>query len=171
MIRLLGAGLVVLAAAGVGLGCAQAVRRQCAQLEGLLWALDLMQSEMVSRLTPLGELFMKLAACRQQEVAAFFRAAGQALLTPPGCTIPVSFQRGFSGAPELRPGQEAVQALYDLAMQLGRFELEAQLAAIEAAKRRITDGYLQLSAQRRERCRSYGTLGLCAGLALAVILL
>lgn len=171
MIRLIGAGLVVLASGSVGFGCARAVSVQCAQLEGLLWALDTMQSEISCRLTPLGEVFEKLSMCRQRDVAAFFRAAGQALLKPPGCTLPVSFQRGFSTAPELRPGQESVQALYDLAMQLGRFELEAQLAAIEAARRRLTDALLRLSGQKRERCRSYGTLGLCAGLALAVILL
>lgn len=53
MLRLLGAALVTLSASLVGFGFARGVRRQCAQLEGLLWALDFMQSELSSRLTPL----------------------------------------------------------------------------------------------------------------------
>ena len=46
MIRMIGAALVVLSSGAVGFGFARAVKLQCAQLEGLLWALDTMQSEM-----------------------------------------------------------------------------------------------------------------------------
>ena len=167
MLRLLGAALVTLSASLVGFGFARGVRRQCAQLEGLLWALDFMQSELSSRLTPLPQLFSALSACRQKDVALFFEAAGRALSVPPGCTVPVSFKRGFQAS----PGQEAVQTLYGLSMGLGRFDLESQLAAIERAKGSITSVLLQLQAQKRARCRSYETIGICAGLALAVILL
>ena len=64
-----------------------------------------------------------------------------------------------------------MQTLYGLSMGLGRFDLESQLAAIERAKGSITSVLLQLQAQKRARCRSYETIGICAGLALAVILL
>ena len=111
MLRLLGAALVTLSASLVGFGFARGVRRQCAQLEGLLWALDFMQSELSSRLTPLPQLFSALSACRQRDVALFFEAAGRALSVPPGCTVPVSFKRGFQASSGLSPGQGAVQAL------------------------------------------------------------
>ena len=167
MLRLIGAALVTLSASLVGFGFARGVRRQCAQLEGLLWALDFMQSELSSRLTPLTQLFSMLSACRQRDVALFFEAAGRALSVPPGCTVPVSFKRGFQASSNFAPGQ----ALYGLSMGLGRFDLESQLAAIERAKGSITSVLLQLQAQKRARCRSYETIGICAGLALAVILL
>ena len=170
MLRLIGAALVTLSASLVGFGFARGVRRQCAQLEGLLWALDFMQAELSARLTPL-QLFSALSACRQKDVALFFEAAGRALSVPSGCTVPVSFKRGFQASPGLSPGQEAVQTLYGLSTALGRFDLESQLAAIERAKGSITSVLLQLQAQKRARCRSYETIGICAGLALAVILL
>ena len=112
-----------------------------------------------------------LSACRQRDVALFFEAAGRALSVPPGCTVPVSFKRGFQASSNFAPGQDAAQALYGLSMGLGRFDLESQLAAIERAKGSITSVLLQLQAQKRARCRSYETIGICAGLALAVILL
>ena len=171
MIRMIGAGLVVLAAALAGFGCAASVRAQCAQLEGLCWALAYMKSEISSRLTPLPLLFSSLAQCRQKDIAAFFGEAGRALSVPPGCTVPVSFKRGFAAAPALRLGGTCVQALYGLAMGLGRFELESQLAAIEACRRTVEQELLIVQAQKRARCRSYETIGVCAGLALAVILL
>ena len=171
MIRLLGAGLVTLAASMAGFGCASAVRTQCAQLAALIAAMDYMKSEMSARLTPLPVLFSTLGASRQKDAARFFEAAGRALATPPGCTIPVSFRRGFQSAPGLRPGQDAVQALYTLSMGLGQFELEAQLRAVETCRERLAAALLSLQAQKRARCRSYETIGICAGLALAVILL
>lgn len=73
MIRMIGAALVVLSSGAVGFGFARAVKLQCTQLEGLLWALDTMQSEMSARLTPLAQLFSGLSACRQKDVAAFLR--------------------------------------------------------------------------------------------------
>ena len=171
MIRLFGASLVVLAASAAGFGFAKNVRLQCAQLDALSWALETMASEMSARLTPLPEIFLLLGSGAQKDVSLFFKTAAMALTTPPGCTVPVAFKRGFAAAMNFRPGEQAVQALYALSAGLGRFTLERQLAAIEQAKTAVTMELLSLQAQKQARCRSYGTIGVCAGLALAVILL
>lgn len=171
MIRLFGAGLVALAAGAVGFGFARRVKTQCAQLDALVWALETMAGEMSARLTPLPEIFLMLGSGGQKEVSLFFKTAAMALMEPPGCTVPVSFKRGFAAAANFRPGEQAAQALYALSTGLGRFELERQLAAIEQAKGAVTRELLSLQAQKQARCRSYGTIGVCAGLALAVILL
>ena len=171
MIRLFGASLVVLAASAAGFGFAKNVRLQCAQLDALSWALETMAGEMSARLTPLPEIFLLLGSGAQKDVSLFFKTAAMALTTPPGCTVPVAFKRGFAAAMNFRPGEQAVQALYALSAGLGRFTLERQLAAIEQAKTAVTMELLSLQAQKQARCRSYGTIGVCAGLALAVILL
>lgn len=171
MIRLLGVGFVALAAGAVGFGFARNVKLQCTQLDALVWALETMQGEMSARLTPLPELFLLLGSSGQKDVSLFFRTAGMALTTPPGCTVPVAFKRGFAASANFRPGEQAVQALYALASGLGRLELERQLAAIEQAKGAVTRELLSVQAQKQARVRSYGTIGVCAGLALAVILL
>ena len=108
---------------------------------------------------------------RQKDVAAFFAEAGRALSAQPYCTVPVCFKRGFQQAKGFRPGDESVQALYGLSLNLGRFDLESQLAAIERTKASVTAALLALQGQKRARCRSYETIGICAGLALAVMLL
>ena len=171
MIRMVGAGLVVLSAGAVGFGYARGVRLQYTQLEGLVWCMDYMKSEISTRLTPLPVLFSMLGGCQQKDVGAFFEEAGRALSQPPGCTIPVAFKRALQKYSAFAPGEDAVQALYGLAMGLGRFELESQLAAIEACLRTLDTLRLSLQAQKKTRCKSYETIGICAGLALAVILL
>ena len=126
---------------------------------------------MSAQLTPLAQLFSGLSACRQKDVAAFFAEAGRALSAQPYCTVPVCFKRGFQQVRGFRPGDESVQALYGLSLNLGRFDLESQLAAIERTKASVTAALLALQGQKRARCRSYETIGICAGLALAVMLL
>ena len=65
MIRLIGAALVVLSSGAVGFGFARAVKLQCAQLEGLLWALDTMQSDMLGGVTSLAFVLWGDCALRQ----------------------------------------------------------------------------------------------------------
>ena len=93
MLRLLGAALVTLSASLVGFGFARGVRRQCAQLEGLLWALDFMQAELSARLTPLTQLFSMLSACRQRDVALFFEAPRGSLRGRRPCRRSMDSQR------------------------------------------------------------------------------
>lgn len=114
----------------------------------------------------LGAFRLPAEGCR-----GFFAEAGRALSAQPYCTVPVCFKRGFQQAKGFRPGDESVQALYGLSLNLGRFDLESQLAAIERTKASVTAALLALQGQKRARCRSYETIGICAGLALAVMLL
>ena len=57
------------------------------------------------------------------------------------------------------------------ALSLGKFDAAGQVSAIELAAGRLRQELQALESRRRERCRSYETIGVCAGLALAVILL
>ena len=52
---------------------------------------------------------------------------------------------------------------------LGRFDLEGQLKGLEAARQECRRHLVQLSNNRDSRIRSYQTLGLCAGAAMAIL--
>lgn len=171
MIRMIGAALVVLSSGAVGFGFARAVKLQCAQLEGLLWALDTMQSEMSARLTRWRSFSRGFAPAGRRMSRLFLRKPEGRCLRSLTARCRVCFKRGFQQARGFRPGDESVQALYGLSLNLGRFDLESQLAAIERTKASVTAALLALQGQKRARCRSYETIGICAGLALAVMLL
>jgi len=61
--------------------------------------------------------------------------------------------------------------LSQLGHGLGRYDLEGQLQGIRAVRRRAEESLEYIRRNRDERLRSYQTLGICAGAALAIILI
>jgi hypothetical protein len=58
-----------------------------------------------------------------------------------------------------------------LGVSLGQFDLQGQLTGLEAARKQCRRELDELSKNRDVRLRSYQTLGLCAGSALAILFL
>lgn len=111
MIRMIGAALVVLSSGAVGFGFARAVKLQCAQLEGLLWALDTMQSEMSARLTRWRSFSRGFAPAGRRMSRLFLRKPeGRCLRSLTArCR---SLQTGLSAGEGLSPGRrECASAL------------------------------------------------------------
>lgn len=170
MLKLLGSILVVAACSAVGFGFAANIRTQASQLEQLAGALEYMKNEITYRLTPLPELFVLLSKTMDHTVGAFFGRCAQHLEADRSASIQHVFRHAMQQTQlQLPPG--ANQALLELSLSLGTFDATGQVSAIELAATRLRQEFQALQARRRERCRSYETIGVCAGLALAVILL
>ena len=60
--------------------------------------------------------------------------------------------------------------LVQLGSSMGRYDLEGQLQGIGTVRRRSEDSLESIRKNRDERLRSYQTLGICSGAALAIIL-
>ena len=61
--------------------------------------------------------------------------------------------------------------LVQLGHTLGRFDLPGQLQGIQAVRKRCEESLASVQKNRDDRLRSYQTLGICAGAALAIILI
>ena len=61
--------------------------------------------------------------------------------------------------------------LGQLGHTLGRFDLPGQIQGIQAVRKRCEDTLADVRKNREEQLRSYQTLGICAGAALAIVLL
>lgn len=170
MLKGIGAVCVVLSASVMGFGFAAAVRRQAARLAALIGSLTYMKGEIQYRRTPLPELFPLLAeGAAEKGVAAFWRqCAGE--LARGGFGMQAVFRAAMRKAALELPG-DAVQTMLVLGASLGQFGLEGQERALELAIERLTALLERTEQGRGARCRSYATIGVCAGLAVAVILL
>lgn len=171
MIRLLGAILVTVGGAASGLGLAWQVKRTQRQLGGLITAVEQLQNELQFRLLPVGQLFAVLGRTAEGEVGRLFQLAADKMAADPALAALQAVQRAMDELPALSLGQEGRQTLLELASSLGRYDLEGQCRAIALAQRRLTMQYDRLCAEKSGRCRSYGVLGVCTGLALAIILI
>lgn len=165
----IGAVLVITGCGGFGFSIAAGYRREEGLLRQLIRALNYMEWELQYRLTPLPEL------CRQagRESRGILREVFSGLAdelerqTFPdaaGCMI------GALNRSRELPGKIR-ELLKQLGSTLGRFDLPGQKQGLEEVRLQCRLELERLEKNRETRLRSYGTLGLCAGTALAILFL
>lgn len=168
-LKWIGAILIVLSCGGFGFLLAANHRREERTLRQLIGALDYMECELQYRLTPLPEL------CRQaaKESGGVIRDALSALAVQLEDQIRPDVESCMNAA--LAQIQDLPKSsricLRKLGRSLGRFDLPGQLKGLEAVRAACRLELNRLSQNRDARLRSYQTLGLCAGAALAILFL
>ena len=166
MLRLMGAGCIVAGSGAFGFAMAVASRKEERQLRQLLGTLEFLSCELSYRLTPLPNLCRGAATGRGGAVAEFFLGLAMELekQTEPdvqACVrmilermeIPTSIRR----------------ILGELGQTLGRFDLPGQLRGLELSIRETEQALRTIQEGAPERRRSWQTLGLCVGAALAIL--
>lgn len=163
----IGAVLVIVGCGGVGFSIAAAHRREEKLLRQLIQVLQYMECELQYRLTPLPEL------CRQagKEVNGILRDVFLNLAreldwqtSPDVCSCMAEAVKKSRDLPiSLR------RLLLQLGHTLGRFDLTGQLQGLQGIRVSCEDALKDLNKDRDNRLRSYQTLGLCAGAALAIL--
>lgn len=168
-IKLIGAALIIAGCGGVGFSMAASHRREEKALRQLIRALDYMGCELQYRLTPLPELCRCAAAeCGGTVSQVLINLAFEleAQIAPDAASCMNAAISKTSGLP-----QRAKKNLLALGSSLGQFDLQGQLTGLEAARKQCRRELDELSKDRDVRLRSYQTLGLCAGSALAILFL
>ena len=167
VLKILGVILVVAGCGGVGFRIAANHQQEERALRQLIGILDYMACELQYRLTPLPAL------CRQ--AAAEFRQI------PGKVFLELALEMEAQVSPDMVSCMDAVlkrnrdipsvtcSALELLGRSIGRFDLEGQLNGLEAVRQECRRNLSLLSNDRDIRLRSYQTLGLCAGAALAIL--
>ncbi len=168
IIRLIGAALVVAACGGFGLYLAREYRREEAVLQQLLCAFSYMEAELACRVTPLPELCMETAALTKGVVSQIFFQLSQNLQQQSqpdagACLQDVLQQTGNLPA-------SANKLFSQLGTTLGRFDYAGQMQELAAVKQSCSNELQRLTSQKEIRIRNYQTLGICAGVALAILL-
>lgn len=168
-VKLVGAALIIAGCGGVGFSMAAAHRREEKALRQLIRALDYMGCELQYRLTPLPELCRCAAAESGGAVSqALVNLASEleAQVAPDAASCMNAALAKTQHLP-----QTARKNLLALGSSLGQFDLQGQLTGLEAARKQCRRELDELSKNRDVRLRSYQTLGLCAGSALAILFL
>lgn len=163
----IGAVLVVFSCGGFGFGIAGGYRRRERLLRQLLGILETMESDLQYRLTPLPELARKAARDSGGVLRDVFLNLARELdwQSEPdasGC-MRVAMDKCHDLPASLR------RPLRQLGQTLGRFDLPGQLKGLKAVQDSCRRELMRLERNRDVRLRSYQTLGLCAGAALAIL--
>lgn len=163
----IGAGCILISCGGFGFLLALLHRQEEAALRQLIAALDFMECELQYRLTPLPELCRQAAGQVTGPLAALFHKLGEELDYQMAPDVNWCMGTALAHCGGL-PDHTRIM-LNQLGKTLGRFDLQGQIQGLESVRadcRRMLD---TLSRNRESRLRSYQTLGLCAGAALAIL--
>ena len=168
MLRLMGAGCILAGSGAFGFVMAAATRREEQQLRQLLGALEYLSCELSYRLTPLPGLCRGAAEDRKGAVGGFFQELARELDRQAEPDVQSSVKSVLERT-VLPPSVKGI--LEELGQTLGRFDLPGQLKGLELSIRE-TERLLRLIRDGApERRRSWQTLGLCVGAALAILLI
>lgn len=164
----IGAVLVIVGCGGFGFAMAAAHRREVQLLRQLHRGLQFMESELKYRLTPLPELCRQtgkeMGGVLRQIFFILARELDSRTLPDPGDCMAWAIKSTRENLPvSLR------RLLTRLGRSLGRFDLSGQLRGLEALSAACEEELSQLNQNKDIRLRNYQTLGLCAGVALAIL--
>lgn len=168
-IKCLGVILVIGSCAGFGFSAAMAYEKQEKTLYQLLRILDYMSCELQYKLLPLPEL------CRQasHECEGIVRRVLFALANELERQMEPDVQSCMQIVIEkIRMPSRRIRRLFLLfGRSLGKFDLAGQVRGLEEVRTACELELRPLTQQKQNAIRSYRTLGICAGIALAILLI
>ena len=165
--KFLGAALIILSCGAFGYGISAANRRAESSLRQLIAALDYMQCELHYRLTPLPDLCMNASREQKGSVGQFFHKLALELEDQISPDVSSCVQAALIQTDQLPKLTQ--KALDILGASLGRFDMEGQLIGLEQVRQFCREEVDKLAENKEVRLRSYQTLSLCAGAALAIL--
>lgn len=165
-VKIIGAIITVVGCGSVGIRMAVQHRKQVAALEQLLIALTYMHCELQYRLTPLPSLCRQTAAVTSGCVSEFFRALSRELSMQLSPVVKDCVNAALKKEPLPEYAQKTVCLLGET---LGSFDVHGQLQGISSAKENTETALRHCTNNQQARLRSYQTLSLCAGAALAIL--
>lgn len=168
-IKWIGAALILIGCGGTGFSMAAAHRRTEKELAQMLSALDYMQCELQYRLTPLPDLCRQAASHGSGNIKHLFAVLAEELEDQISPDVTSCMNSAIAKTNNISDQTATIAA--NLGRTLGRFDLDGQLLGLENARQECRNALSKFSHNREERLRSYQTLGLCAGAALAILFL
>ncbi len=166
-LKWMGAILIVAGCGGFGFLMARNISREVSALRRLMGILDYMSCELEYRLTPLPEALRKATVSQVGCVDRSLVFLAEELESQVAPDVISCMKAALIKSPEMPKRTRAM--LEELGISLGTFDLQGQLKGLEAVRQNCSRELMELEENRAQRTRSYQTLGLCAGAALAVL--
>lgn len=166
-VKWIGAVLIISGCAAVGFALAAGQRREEKHLRQLIAALDYMACELQYRLTPLPELCGLAAKESTGCVGQVLRRLAEELQRQIQPDVGGCMRAALDSVGDIP--DRTMEAFRIMGSSLGRFDMEGQLRGLEAVRSHCRRELETLTSGREERLRSYQTLGICTGAALAIL--
>ena len=165
----IGVVFVIASCTGWGFMMVANERKEEKRLEQLLHALRCMENELSNRMWPLPSLFSQVSDRMEGEVGQLFRLLSSELgrqeCMDAGACMDKVLEQFPMELGKMKP------ILAELGHSLGHFDLPGQLSEVASCRRDVETMLESQQDGQKQRHRCYRTLGICAGCALALLLL
>lgn len=165
----IGALLIIAGCGAFGLGLCARHRMEEETLLKLIRALDYMACELQFRMTPLPDLCRMAGGESGGIVKEVLSRLAIELDAAEDSEVSGCLSRVLHGMGDIPKRTE--EKLRLLGNSLGRFDLEGQKSGLDAVRSACRRDLEELNRNRDSRLRSYQTLALCTGAALAILLI
>ena len=165
--KLIGAVCVIVACGGAGFLMAANYISQIQTLTDMIVILNYMENELQYRCTPLPSLCKYAAEQVNGKLGLVFAHLADELEEQVSPNVELCMISVLDRLNITIGSMHSI--LIDLGRNLGKFDMEGQLRALESARKMCSEDLKQLQMGKRERVRSYQTLGLCTGAAIAIL--
>ena len=167
VIKLIGAGLIIVGCGSFGFLVANGIKKECITLRQFIIAVEFMLCEINYRMTPLPELFRLTSSVCSGSMCKFFLNAANELdkhtsIVPQTCIL-----NALKISKDLP--KYTTECILLLSQTIGTFNLSGQLKVLEHVKAEATRKLQQASDNQENKLKYYKTLGLSAGTALVII--
>lgn len=167
-LRIIGAVLVVISCSGFGFMLALNYKMEERYLRQLLEAINFMECQLQFSVNTLPELSLSAAAAAGGGIEKVLMQFAAALET--NCyTDPSACMDSVLAGQKIPPVAKSLLA--SLGRTLGSFDLDGQLKALQAVQSDCAQQLIKHTENKDVRIRNYQTLGICAGAALAILLI
>lgn len=168
-LKILGVILIVTGCGGFGFMLATTHNKEERSLRTLIRILDYMECELQYHMTPLPILCRQASAEGEGALKKAFYLLATTLEDQLSPDVDRCMQSALSDIKDMPRLSYAAMEL--LGKSLGRFDMEGQLKGLESVRQECRRNLNELMENRDVRLRNYQTLGLCAGAALAILLI
>lgn len=164
--KLAGMLFIVLSAGSVGIGIGIAAKRRCQNLRQLLHALQALEREISFGASPLPDALKAAANAANGDIQQIFLQVSTRLDAAPWTSPKTALELSLTQTEE--PWNNILRSLFG---QIGKYDLQLQLAALERAEQEAEAALQELEQERSIKSGTYETLSICAGLAAAILLI
>ena len=165
----MGALLVIAGCGGFGFSMALNYKKQEQCLRHLIKALDIFSCELEYRLSPLPAVCRSVSQTVGGSIGKVFAALASELDSQVCPDAACCMEAAIMSVTDLPASVRSY--LRQLGQTLGYFDVAGQLSELAATRAECTEKLETIRGERDVRIRNYQTLGLCAGAALAILLI
>lgn len=171
LIKIIGAVLVISATLSCGVKGVASLRYRVRCFEAVIGALEIMESEICTRLTPMREVLDMLSQQAPEAVRGLFARAAMGMEHLGKMSFSDIWDEAVKKSMEMELRRDEADALLELGLCLGKYDVSSQAESISRVKGRMERFLLRAEEEQKRDTKVKAFFGLAAGLFAVIILI